>query len=124
MSTSLRDKIISKSIEKSLEQISENKTILNIIIREEIEKLKLIRLELKQLKEKLIEEFNSKKKNKFKIIDLIYDDIKKKLYQDYLKEIKYDKLKEEIEYSYEFSANNIYKHIASKSRLHVRKRGR
>ena len=40
MSTSLRDKIISKSIDKSLEQISENKTILNIIIREEIEKLK------------------------------------------------------------------------------------
>ena len=124
MSTSLRDKIISKSIDKSLEQISENKTILNIIIREEIEKLKLIRSELKQLKEKLIEEFNSKKKNKFKIIDLIYDDIKKKLYQDYLKEIKYDKLKEEIEYSYEYSANNIYGYIASKSRLHVRKRGR
>ena len=124
MSASLRDKIISKSIEKSLEQISENKTILNIIIREEIEKLKLIRLELKQIKEKLIEEFNSKKKNKFKIIDLIYDDIKKKLYKDYLKEIKYDKLKENIEYSYEYSAYKIYEHIASKSRLHVRKRGR
>ena len=124
MSASLRDKIISKSIEKSLEQISENKTILNIIIREEIEKLKLIRLELKQLEEKLVEEFDSKKKNKFKIIDLIYGDIKKKLYQDYLKEIKYDKLKEDIEYSYEYSAYKIYEHIVSKSRVHVRKRGR
>ena len=103
---------IKQIIKNSLDSIYVSKSSVLIVLIEQLIKLELIYNRINSLERYVEYELKIKREREKKIENLIRTDIEKNLYSKFKKDVvNFDKIIEDVTYSYQYSVYNINKYI-------------